>query len=317
MKIYIRYMVSRRCKLVVQAILDQLGLQYLLVDLGEVELKAEMTADQRDQLKIALLIVGLELMDDKKAILIEKIKTLIIDMVHYADELPKTNNSDYISQKLNYDYTYLTNLFSQVTGTTIEHYIITQRIERVKELLLYDKLNLTQIADKLNYSSVAHLSNQFKKVTGLTTTFFKKLKRHHRLAQHDEVLLFDEFSKLFAWSLNGRQSHYYHRSIRRGCTMILTNPMHTILWASRSFLTMTGYKPIDVLGKTPHFLQGPGSDALTLRFIREQLNENQTLEADILNYRSNGESYICHLRIDPLHNQQGELTHFMAVEYDN
>ncbi|NTW31235.1 MAG: AraC family transcriptional regulator, partial [Bacteroidetes bacterium] len=129
---------------------------------------------------------GLELMDDKKAILIEKIKNLVVELIHYTDETPKINYSDYLSKKLNYDYTYLANLFSEVTGFTIEHYIIAHKIERVKELLLYDELNLTQISYKLNYSSVSHLSSQFKKVTGLTPTFFKHLK-HKRLITLDNV----------------------------------------------------------------------------------------------------------------------------------
>jgi len=173
-------MVSIRCKMIVKSELDKLGLHYGTVELGEVEVKENITPEQLEQLKIVLLKSGLELMDDKKAILIEKIKTIIVEMVHYADELPKTNNSDYISEKLNHDYTYLANLFSEATGITIEHFIIIHKIERVKELLLYDELNLTEISYKLNYSSVAHLSNQFKKVTGLTPTFFKQLRDKRR-----------------------------------------------------------------------------------------------------------------------------------------
>lgn len=174
-------MVSKRCKMVVQAALDNLKVQYSDVDLGEVEVLGPITDEQRDQVKIALLKSGLELMDDKKFILVEKIKKIVIEMVHYADELPKTKNSNYISNKLGYDYTYLANLFSEVTGGTIEHYIIAHKIEHVKELLLYDEYTLTQIANKLNYSSVAHLSNQFKKITGLTPSFYKQLKRKKRI----------------------------------------------------------------------------------------------------------------------------------------
>jgi AraC-like DNA-binding protein len=174
-------MVSIRCKMIVQATLDKLWLHYGTVDLGEVEVKENITTEQRDEIKTALLKSGLELMDDKKAVLIEKIKNVIVEMVHYTDELPRTKNSDYISEKLQYDYTYLANLFSEAAGSTIEHYIIAHKIERVKELLLYDELNLTQISYKLNYSSVAHLSNQFKKVTGLTPTFFKQLKNKRRI----------------------------------------------------------------------------------------------------------------------------------------
>ena len=173
-------MVSNRCKMAVKAELDKLGLHYIVVDLGEIEIKEDITPEQHEQLKYNLLLSGLELMDDKKAILIEKIKTIIVEMVHYGDEVPKVNFSDFISTKLNFDYTYLANLFSEVTGTTIEHFIIAHKIERVKELLLYDELNLTEIAYKLNYSSVAHLSNQFKKVTGLTPSFYKHLKDKKR-----------------------------------------------------------------------------------------------------------------------------------------
>lgn len=174
-------MVSIRCKMMVKAELDKLGLHYGIVDLGEVEIKENLTFQQRELLISELLKSGLELMDDQKAILVEKIKNVIVEMIHYAEELPKTKNSDYISEKLNHDYTYLANLFSEVTGVTIEHFIIAHKIERVKELLLYDELNLTEISYRLNYSSVAHLSNQFKKVTGLTPTFFKQMKQKKRV----------------------------------------------------------------------------------------------------------------------------------------
>ncbi|HRB71850.1 AraC family transcriptional regulator [Flavobacterium sp.] len=180
MKIYIKYMVSIRCKMVVKDELNKLGINYGAIDLGEVEIKEILSDEQHNRLKEALFLSGLELMDDKKAILIEKIKNVIIEMVHYEDEFPKIKNSDYISEKLNYDYTYLANLFSEATGTTIEHYIILHKIEKVKELLLYDELSLTEISYKLNYSSVAHLSNQFKKITGLTPSFFKNLKKKNR-----------------------------------------------------------------------------------------------------------------------------------------
>jgi len=169
-------MVSLRCKMAVKLELDKLGLHYTKIELGEVEIMEDITEEQQDQLKYGLLQSGLELMDDQKSILIERIKDTIIEMVHYNDELPKVNFSDHLSDQLKHDYTYLANLFSEVTGTTIEHFIIAHKIERVKELLLYDELNLTEISYKLNYSSVAHLSNQFKKVTGLTPTFFKHLK---------------------------------------------------------------------------------------------------------------------------------------------
>lgn len=180
MKLYIKYMVSIRCKMVVKEVLEKLQIPYVIVDLGTVEVLHDLTEVQREQLKTDLLSSGLELMDDKKAILIEKIKNVIIEMVHYTDALPKVNYSDYISEKLGLDYTYLSKIFSEVKGITIEHFIIAHKIERVKELLLYDELNLTQISYILNYSSVGHLSRQFKKVTGLTPRFFKQLKDKKR-----------------------------------------------------------------------------------------------------------------------------------------
>lgn len=309
-------MVTRRCKLIVQATLDQLGIAYSAVELGEVALKKELTAEQRDQLKISLLAVGLELMENKKMILVEKIKLLILDQLQQPDQSLKLKNSLYISQQLDYDYTYLSNLFAQVTGTTIERYLIVQRIEKVKELLLYDEQSLKQIAYDLNYSSTAHLSNQFKKVTGLTPSFFKNLRSQHRKAQHNELHHFDQLSESFSWSLRDQQRHYFHRSLRSGCILVLTNLAKTILWTSRSFWALTGYQPINVLGKTPAFLQGPSTDPITLRFIRNQLNEVQTVEADVVNYRSDGEHYVCHLRIEPLRDEHGAVTHFLAVEYD-
>lgn len=173
-------MVSLRCKMVVKTELEKLGLQYNRMDLGEVEITGGITADQQKQLRSALLESGLELIDDHNDILVARIKAVVVDMVHYSSEVPKTNFSDYLSEKLNYNYTYLSNLFSEVTGTTIEQFIISHKIERVKELLLYDELNLTQISYKLNYSSLAHLSNQFRKITGLTPTAYKKLKHKKR-----------------------------------------------------------------------------------------------------------------------------------------
>jgi AraC-like DNA-binding protein len=183
MKLYIKYMVSKRCKLFVKAELEKLGLHTLTVELGEVNVKEDLTKVQRKQLDTALTKVGLELMDDKKSKLIEKIKNIIIEMVHYSVEFPRTNFSDFLSEQLHQDYNHLANLFSEATGTTIEHYIISNKIERAKEYLLYDELTLTEISYLLNYSSVAHLSNQFKRVTGLTPTYFKQLKLHkHRIA---------------------------------------------------------------------------------------------------------------------------------------
>ncbi|MDP4209664.1 MAG: helix-turn-helix transcriptional regulator [Bacteroidota bacterium] len=183
MKIYIKNMVCIRCKTVVKSELEKLGLHYVTVDLGEADVIEDISTEQLNHLSIALKKNGLELMDDKKSILVEKIKTIIIELVHYTDEQIKINLSDYLSEKLNYDYTYLANLFSEVKGTTIEKFYLTHKIEKVKELLVYDELTLTEIADKLHYSSVAHLSNQFKKMTGLTPSYFKnfKLKRHSAL----------------------------------------------------------------------------------------------------------------------------------------
>jgi len=160
--------------------LKRLGLHFIVVDLGEVEIMENISVDQREMLKMGLLNSGLELMDDKRAVLIEKIINVITELVHYSDEMPKMNYSDYISQKLNYDYTYLSNLFSEVKGITLQQFIIIHKIERAKELLLYDELNLTEISHKLHYSSVAHLSNQFKKVTGLSPSHFKQLKDKRR-----------------------------------------------------------------------------------------------------------------------------------------
>jgi AraC-like DNA-binding protein len=171
--------------MLVKSELDKMGLHYTAVNLGEVEIKENLSEAKLKEFATALSRSGLELMDDKKAMLIEKIKNVIIEMVHYMDDLPRVKNSEYISSKLHHDYTYLSNLFSEATGTTIEHYIIVHKIERVKELLVYDELNLTEISYKLNYSSVAHLSNQFKKITGLTPSFFKKLKDKRRNTLED------------------------------------------------------------------------------------------------------------------------------------
>ena len=180
MRLYIKYMVSLRCKMFVKEELKKLGLHYVIVDLGVVEVLEDITAEQREQLRANLLKSGLELLDDQKSVLVEKIKNVIIEMVHYSDELPKVNYSDYISEKLDYDYTYLANIFSEVKGITIQQFIIIHKIEKVKELLLYDELNITEISYKLHYSSAAHLSNQFKKITGLTPTFYKQLKNKRK-----------------------------------------------------------------------------------------------------------------------------------------
>jgi AraC-like DNA-binding protein len=173
-------MVSNRSKTEAKDELTKLGLHFIFLDLGEVEIMEDISSEQREQLKTALSNIGLELMDDKKAILIDKIKNVIIEMVHHTEEKIKINFSDYLSEKLNHDYTYLSNLFSEVQGCTVEHFIISHKIERIKELMMYDELNITEIAWKMNYSSVAHLSNQFKKVTGLSPSHFKQLKDKRR-----------------------------------------------------------------------------------------------------------------------------------------
>jgi YesN/AraC family two-component response regulator len=173
-------MVCQRCQIAVKYELEKLGLHHTRVDLGETEIMEDLSEEQWDVLSTSMKDIGLELLDDKKNIMVERIKTLIIQLVHFNDEQIKTNLSDYLAEKLNHNYTYLSNLFSEVKGTTIEKFYLMNRIERAKELLVYDELNLTEIAWKLHYSSVAHLSNQFKKLTGLTPSHFKNLKSKKR-----------------------------------------------------------------------------------------------------------------------------------------
>jgi AraC-like DNA-binding protein len=178
-------MVCIRCKMVVKEALEKNGLRYTTVELGEVEVPGPVSPKQHDLFKAALLKSGLELMDDKKSVLIEKIKNVIVELVHYSEEPLAVNFSDHLSQKLNYDYTYLANLFSEVQGITIEKFIISHKIERVKELLVYNELTLTEIAYQMHYSSVAHLSTQFKKITGLTPSHFKLLRDKRRSMLED------------------------------------------------------------------------------------------------------------------------------------
>jgi AraC-like DNA-binding protein len=173
-------MVSDRCKMLVKSVLEKFELHYILVNLGEAEILETLSAEQLEQLNYELLKSGLSLICDHKSILIEQIKNTIIELVHYTEKQIKTNFSDYLSEKLNYDYTYLANLFSENQGISIEHFLLTHRIEKVKELLVYDEMNITEIADKLHFSSAAHLSNQFKKMTGLTPSSYKHLKLNRR-----------------------------------------------------------------------------------------------------------------------------------------
>jgi len=170
-------MVSLRCKLKVSEELKNLGIEYKNIDLGVIELNEALNDIQRENLRVKLLESGLVLLADQRSILIEQIKTTIIELIHYSDELPKCNYSNYIADKLQLDYTYLSNIFSETKGYTIQHFIILNKIERVKELLLYDELTISEIAYKMHYSSTAHLSMQFKKNTGLTPTFYKKIKQ--------------------------------------------------------------------------------------------------------------------------------------------
>lgn len=173
-------MVSGRCKLAVKEELKKLGLHFIIVELGEVEIMENISPGQRAALQGGLLVAGLELMDDKRAVLIERIKNVVVEMVHYSDELVKVNFSTFLSKKLNHDYTYLANLFSEVQGTTIEQFVISHKIERIMELIIYGELNISEIAWKMNYSSVAHLSHQFKKSTGLAPSHFRHLKNKKR-----------------------------------------------------------------------------------------------------------------------------------------
>lgn len=186
MKLYIRNMVCHRCKMVVRTELEKLNLHPVNIALGEVVIEEkEMNKDQQSKLSDALKDVGFELIDDRRSKLIEQIKTFVIDTVHYKDEQPKKNYSELLSQHMHHDYSHLSNLFSEVEGITIEQYIINQKIEKVKELLMYDELSLSQIALQLGYSSTAHLSAQFKKLTGFTPSQFKQKGRQSRKSLDD------------------------------------------------------------------------------------------------------------------------------------
>lgn len=173
-------MVCSRCKMAVRAEIEKIGLQPVSVELGEIELKNKPTEKQAEALNVSLEALGFEIIDDKKIQLIEKIKNAIVSLVHHTEQDIKTNLSSYITARVHRDYHYLSNLFSEVEGTTIEKYFITHKIEKVKELLVYNELTLSEIADQMGYSSVAYLSNQFKKITGFTPSYFKSLKEHKR-----------------------------------------------------------------------------------------------------------------------------------------
>ena len=175
-------MVCTRCKMAVKAALESLNIDFKSLELGEVETSWDVSPEQLKQLDIYLKKSGLELIENRKNILVEKIKTTIIELVHYSDEQMKVNLSDFLSQKLNYDYTYLSNLFSEVQGISIEKFFITHKVERVKELLIYNEYNIKEISFMTRYSSVAHLSNQFKKVTGIAPSQFKHLQHKNRHA---------------------------------------------------------------------------------------------------------------------------------------
>ncbi|RYY62567.1 MAG: AraC family transcriptional regulator [Chitinophagaceae bacterium] len=186
MNLFIKYMVSIRCKMAVHDAFTKLGISYQLVNLGEVSVEQDLSPLQRTQLQAILSGSGLELVDDKRAILIERIKSVIVQMVHHQDDPPKTNFSVLISDRLKYDYTYLSNLFSEHQGRTIEQYIMLHKIEKIKSLIIHGELNLTEIAGKMHYSGVSHLSKQFKKITGITPSFFK-LQKHKKTTMLEDL----------------------------------------------------------------------------------------------------------------------------------
>lgn len=182
MKLYIKYMVSNCCKLMVKEEFNKLNIKISSIELGELEVQQKISVRQFDKIRAALLRNGHEIMEDKKSIQIERVKNAIIDMIHYSDELPEVNYSDYLSDKLECDYTSLSSLFSEVTGSTLQQFIIVNKIERAKELIIYNELSIKEIAYKLHYSSLPHFSNQFKKLTGLSPVYFKALKKRKRIA---------------------------------------------------------------------------------------------------------------------------------------
>jgi AraC-like DNA-binding protein len=185
MKVFIQNMVSKRCKMMVQKKLEELEILYISVELGEVYLKNAISDSLKRKLSIALHHMGLEVIYDKKDILIEKITLLIIEAVHNENDVPKTNFSDYLSRKLLHNYHYLAALFSKAKGITIEHFMILHKVERIKELIMYNEMNLTEISYRMHYSSVSHLSKQFKKTTGLTPSYFRNLELKKRSSIED------------------------------------------------------------------------------------------------------------------------------------
>jgi len=196
-KLYIKNMVSNSCKTIVKSEIKKLGLNFILVELGEVEIAEIIGEKQRKQLKLNLQKLGLELLDNKKSMIIESIKTRIIELVHYSDKRLKIKLSFYLSEKLSYDYTYLANLFSENQGITIKQFFLRHKIERVKELLIYDEISLSEIAAKMQYCSVAHLSNQFKKIVGLTPSSYKLLRLKKRKPPEDVGIIQDQLNLLF------------------------------------------------------------------------------------------------------------------------
>jgi PAS domain S-box-containing protein len=251
-------MVSNRCKITVKEELKKLGLHFIVVDLGEVDIMENISNDQREQLRVALLTSGLELIDDNKAVLIEKIKTIIVGMVHHSEGRIKTNLSDYLAEKLNYDYTYLSNLFSEVQGTTIEQFFISHKIELIKELMIYGELTISEIAWKLNYSSVSHLSNQFKKVTGISPSHFKNLKDKRRSPieeigkQTDEnmAVSFPNTSSVTMLETKKTEDSQYARSLIEASL----DPLVTI--SAEGKITDMNEATVNITGVTREFLTG-------------------------------------------------------------
>jgi len=251
-------MVSNRCKITVKEELKKLGLHFMVVDLGEVDIMENISNDQREQLRKALLTSGLELIDDNKAVLIEKIKTTIIEMIHHSEGKIKTNLSDYLTEKLKYDYTYLANLFSEVQGTTIAQFVISHKIELIKELMIYDELSITEIAWKMNYSSVSHLSNQFKKVTGFSPSHFKKLKEKRRSpiedignqAEKHIAVSLPNTSTISVLETNKTEDSQYARSLIEASL----DPLVTI--SAEGKITDMNEATVNITGVTREFLTG-------------------------------------------------------------